>query len=58
MDGLRALPAIYIRRFYKELFKLVWKSALMTEIGHLIIGEPGTGNYHALSPHTGGLMSI
>jgi len=50
---------IYVRRFYEELFKRVWESALMTEIGHIIIGQPGTGKYHhVLFPHTGSLPFI
>jgi len=50
---------IYVRRFYKEIFKRVWESALMTEIGHVIIGQPGTGKYHhVLFPHTGSLLFI
>jgi len=47
---------LYFRRFYEELFKPVWESAFRREKGHLIIGQPGIGNYHVLFPHTRGLL--
>ena len=60
MNDLPDIPnTLYVRRFYEELFKLVWKSAFSREKGHLIIGQPGIGKYHPLLfAHTGGLLSI
>jgi len=60
MNDLPDIPnTLYVRRFYEELFKLVWKSAFSREKGHLIIGQPGIGKYHPLLfTHTGGLLSI
>ena len=62
--GPNDLPAglpltLYVRRFYQELFEHVWEVAFRREKGHLIIGQPGIGDYHCvLFPRTRGLPSI